>query len=123
MMAFWSVAAIEIEPELSLLSWRVIQTERGERHFVGIRPDTRRARVSSAIRELDTHSMTGVSASGRRYRLVGPPGWTDDSAYLLMAWCLKYDVRTCCDVTAELLGLSESTPASECKPHAEATRD
>jgi hypothetical protein len=113
-MPVWSPASVDIEPELSLLSWRVVQTERGERHFVGIRPDTTHARVSSAIREFEMDSMIGVSASGRRYRLVGPPGWTDDSAYLLMAWCLTYDVRTCCDVTAEIPSSSECTPASGC---------
>ncbi|EUC16535.1 hypothetical protein PMI06_004869 [Burkholderia sp. BT03] len=101
MMPFWSPASVDVEPELSLLSWRVVQTERGERHFVGIRADTRHARVSSAIREFDANSMIGICVGRRRYRLIGPPGWTDDCAYLLMAWCLKYDVLSCCDVTSE----------------------
>lgn len=99
-MPFWPPASVDIEPELSLLSWRVIQTERGERHLVGMRTDTGVARVTSALREFDAFALIAVTSSGRRYRLLSAPGWTSDTVFLWLTWCLKNGVQSCSDVTA-----------------------
>ncbi|MFM0292134.1 hypothetical protein P0D68_03155 [Paraburkholderia sp. RL17-380-BIE-A] len=98
-MPVWFPPSVDIEPELTLQHWRVMQTERDERHLVGMRADTGVARVTSALRELDAFSLVAITSSGRRYRLVSEPGWTHDTMFLWIAWCLKNDVCTCSDVT------------------------
>ncbi|SMG39871.1 hypothetical protein SAMN06265784_103720 [Paraburkholderia susongensis] len=99
-MPVWPPPSVDIEPELALQHWRVMQTEGDERHLVGMRTDTMLARVTSALREFDAHAMVAVSSSGRRYQLVGEPRWTYDTVCLWITWCLKNDVRSCSDVTS-----------------------
>ncbi|BFG77765.1 hypothetical protein PTKU46_57980 [Paraburkholderia terrae] len=99
-MPVWSPLSVDIEPEITLHHWRVMQTERDERHLVGMRTDTQLARVTSALREFDAFALVAVSSSGRRYQLVGEPGWTYDTVCLWITWCLKNDVHSCSDVTS-----------------------
>ncbi|MGF6442610.1 hypothetical protein QF001_008450 [Paraburkholderia youngii] len=102
-MAIWRPAPVAKEPELTLVSWRVMQTEVGECHFVGIRPDHLTGRVSSPIHRLDMKSLVGVTSNGRVYRLVGPPQWSDHARYTWERWCEMYQVSEWRDVTDELL--------------------
>jgi hypothetical protein len=99
-MPLWSPLSVDLEPEITLQHWRVMQTERDERHLVGMRPDTNTARVSSALCQFDTFAMVAVTSSGRRYRLVSEPAWTHDTVVLWITWCLKNDVSSCTDVTS-----------------------
>jgi len=118
-MPFWSPASVDVEPELTLQYWRVMQTERDERHLIGMRTDTGVARVSSPLREFDTFALTAVSYSGRRYRLVSEPGWTRDTVFLWLAWCLKNEVRSCSDVTAAYLHPASGPTVSRSKLHSD----
>jgi hypothetical protein len=98
-MPTWSHSSVDIEPKLALQHWCVMQTERDERHLVGLRTDTGAARVISALYEFDAFALVRVSSSGRRYRLVSEPGWTPDTIFLWLARCMKSDGRSCSDVT------------------------
>lgn len=99
-MPIWLPASVD---GLSLMHWRVMRTEQEERHLLGVRHDTMVARVSSALRDFDANLMIGVTSTGRQYRLVGLPGWTQDTRYLWVRWCQKYEVRYFSDVTGEYL--------------------
>ncbi|MGF6924370.1 hypothetical protein [Paraburkholderia sp. 40] len=115
MMPVWSLPSVDIEPELALQHWRVMQTERDERHLVGMRADTNVARVTSALREFDAFALVAVSSSGRRYRLVSEPGWTHDTIFLWITWCLKNGVSRCSDVTSAYFYPPFGKPQSRCK--------
>jgi hypothetical protein len=102
-MAIWRPAPVNDEPELTLTSWRVMQTEVGDCHLVGIRADSLTGRVSSPILKLDMKSQVGVTSTGRVYRLLGPAQWTADARYVWDQWCEMYQVSEWRDVTDELL--------------------
>jgi hypothetical protein len=101
-MAIWRAAPVIEQPELTLAGWRVMQTEVGDCHLVGIRPETGTGRVSSPIVELDTKSLVGVTSTGRVYRLLWPTEWTSDARYVWERWCEMYQVSEWQDVTDEL---------------------
>ncbi|SAL43338.1 hypothetical protein AWB64_04597 [Caballeronia sordidicola] len=105
-MPIWSPASLEAEPKISLLSWHIIETELDECHFIGVRPDTKAARISSPIYQFDSLSKLGVTSTGRRYQLIGDPGWSYDTVYLLVNWARQYGVISCDDVTDSFLGSS-----------------
>ena len=98
-MGIWKCMPVTAEPEVTLVEWRIMETERGERHFVGARVDNRTSRVSSAIVGFDPKRMMGVSSSGRVYKLLGPPGWDEDVDYVWSVWRLMYKVSSYADVT------------------------
>jgi hypothetical protein len=91
------------QPSCELTRWRIVEC-RGNRHFLGLILALGEGRVSSAIRTLDLEGRHGVTASGRRYRLDGPPGRDPDADYVLDLWLRGQgitpdEVR---DVTADL---------------------
>lgn len=102
-MPTWSTLPVGLEPVICLEDWAVVETESefGQRHLLGMRTDTRDARISSNVKSFDLDTMSAVTSTGRQYRLVGPPGVTVDSAYLLRTWCDRWGVREVADVTAE----------------------
>lgn len=101
-MTIWRARSIDDVPEVILVRWRVFETERGERHFVGTRRDRWTGRVSSAIVEFDVASRTGVTRSGRRYVLEGDSGMSVDADYTWAVWCRANGVATYRDVTDSL---------------------
>lgn len=95
---------VDDEPVIELRSWRVMQTERCERHFVGVHGSGMLAagRVSSAIVSFDASQRRGVTRSGRVYILRGAPGGLDgDAAYTWAAWARFNRVASYEDVTHE----------------------
>jgi hypothetical protein len=115
-MPIWKGVPVVEEPDISLRDWRIMETEREERHFVGARVDDGIGRVSSAIVSFDAIRMTGITSSGRVYRLVGPPGWTGDADYVWSAWRQINRVSSYADVTdGALRGFSATAqvPASD----------
>jgi hypothetical protein len=52
-MPIWESPPVDLEPEISLILWRIMQTERGEQHLIGIRTDFPTGRFSTAIAEFD----------------------------------------------------------------------
>jgi hypothetical protein len=111
-MPTWRVAALSAEPEIRLIDWRIMETDRNERHFIGARLDDGSGRVSTAIVEFDPDGMIGVSQSGRVYRLVGPPGWNENADYVWSAWRAVNRVACYADVTDSALRRpGENVPA------------
>lgn len=111
MPPIWSTLPVKIEPEICLESWAVIETEPEfhQRHFLGIRTDIKSGRISSEITSFDHRTMLGVTSTGRRYHLVGPPGWTMDTQYVLLHWCRLNNVAKISDVTLEYVQRADPT--------------
>lgn len=107
-MPLWKTRPVSEEPEIELLRWSVFETNDGQRHFVGAMSGSR-GRVSSAVVELDVTSRRGVTKTGRRYVLVGEPGFDLNAAYTWCAWMdiNEIDSESVRNVTFELFGRSE----------------
>lgn len=103
-MSVWAARPVAEVPEIVLQAWRILETAAGDRHFVGFRPDRGTGRVSSAIASLDMHARVGITRSGRRYFLEGPPGAAVELGdYVWSTWCRVNRVPWYRDVTNELL--------------------
>lgn len=96
----WGSASVEAEPEKWLEAWqvfRVVKTngfeDRFGLHFAGTNSADFNGAVSSKIETFDSLTMRGVTASGRVYQLVGPPGFSDDAQYVLDNWCRFNQVK------------------------------
>jgi hypothetical protein len=108
-MPIWSVGSIEDEPQVEIISWRIMQTEAGTRHFVGCDPRDRSGRVSSAIQQFDPVARVGRTRSGRVYQLRGDSGYNGNAEYVWGRWCQINHVVTSEDVSERVL--SETLPA------------
>ncbi len=89
----WGTAPASIVPEKWLDSWWIIKVVDVPRyhedygfHFVGWNIREREGAVSSKIEKFDPVTMSGVTRSGRVYRLVGLPGFDPDADYVLSYW-------------------------------------
>lgn len=102
-MAIWRTRSIVEVPEVTLVSWRIFETDKCELHFVGARSDRGTGRVSSAIVKFDTRTRVGITRSGRRYILEGAPGNDIDGGYVWAAWCHVNRVTNYRDVTDRML--------------------
>lgn len=83
----WATSPVEETPEIILGSWRVMQLDNGDRHFVGYNLTEHSGRASSKIVIFDPVTKQGVTASGRIYKLQGEPGWNADAFYVWGNWC------------------------------------
>ena len=88
--------------DVALINWRILQSGRGERHFVGVRLNTGRSHTSSAISQLNLNAMTGLTCTGS-YRLVGLPASDDTQTRIWAEWCAVVGVPSPFDVTAYVL--------------------
>ena len=99
-MVMWNVDGVDGEPEIVLVSWRILATDSGDRHLVGAREDDFTGRVSTAITTFDPSRMMATTLSGRKYQLHGAPGYDADAQYVWERWCNVNGVRIFRDVTA-----------------------
>ena len=100
-MPIWPARPVSLQPEATLIRWRVFETERRERHFAGHCVESARGRVSSAIVWFDLSTRTGVTMSGRRYVLSGGPGYDDEAEYVWQWWAARNSVEDATDVSDE----------------------
>lgn len=98
-MPIWEVRS---QPGITLIRWRVFETELKERHLVGYCLETHKGRVSSAIQSFNTTTRLAVTRSGRAYELVGPPSQDLDALYVWRVWSEKNNVEGYTDVTARI---------------------
>ncbi len=89
----WKTAPVAVDPEKWLDSWRIAKVvkvaanpEHYGFHFVGRNIRENNGAVSSKIEKFDPRTMSGVTHSGRVYRLVGPPGSNADAEYVFNYW-------------------------------------
>ena len=89
----WRTVPVSLVPEKWLDSWSVIKVvkvaahpEEFGFHFVGRNVEECNGAVSSRIEQFDPVTMTGVTRSGRVYRLMGLPGFDPDAEYVLGYW-------------------------------------
>jgi len=108
-MAIWTTRPVDEIPELELIDWDVRELPDGDRHFVGWNITEREGRVSSKIVTFDPHNMTGVTNSGRIYKLLRKPGYNSDAEYVWRSWCRinNVDPATVKSVAQELNDRSE----------------
>lgn len=106
-MPIWPAASVDDEPEIRLRCWQVIETERGEHHFVGQSMARGTGRVSSAIMSFDPSSRIGRTRSGRRYILIGQPGDDLDAIHTFAIWALANGVTQLTIVSSQYLADAE----------------
>ena len=82
----WQTPSVSDQPSITLVRWSVMETQFGERHFVGYNLDDREGRVSTSIQAFDTVLAQGITKSGRIYHLLGPPGYDSDGAWVWSHW-------------------------------------
>ncbi len=79
---------VGLQPIVTLVRWSLFSLPGGSRHFCGVHAGTPpdKGRVSSEIVGFDPPTMTGMTRSGRLYRLEGPQSENDDTALIRDAW-------------------------------------
>ncbi|PLZ01038.1 hypothetical protein CY652_18080 [Burkholderia sp. WAC0059] len=102
-MPIWQIAPVTDKPEVSIYHWRILETDKGTRHFVGADEHDGSGRVSTAIVAFDRSARHGKTRSGRVYHLIGEPGYSDNGEYVWTQWCKVNDVASCVDVTRQAL--------------------
>lgn len=70
------------DPVVRLRNWTIKQVAAKDMYFVGYDIHNRDVRVSTRIIELDVSTRSGMTASGRRYKLVGASATYGDSEWL-----------------------------------------
>lgn len=111
-MPIWNLPSTSEVPEVTLSQWCILETDDGNRHFVGTDVLDMTGRVSSAVVAFDRVTLQGKTRSGRVYQLVGKEGWSSDAAYVWKRWCAVNEVKSFTDVTAYLLnGANDDNPA------------
>lgn len=104
--SIWKPADVTQEPHTKMHSWQVYQvagklgTEGGDTiHFVGYAGYE--GRVCSPVQTYDQKTHRGVTASGRIYELVGPPGYNGDAQYVWDRWLGMMGNPKVAEVTSE----------------------
>ena len=102
-MPIWATAPITREPEVRLSNWQIVEIDAGTWHFVGFNIRLREGRVSSAIVTFDPEARTGVTRSGRVYKLEGEPGTDPDADWTWAGWKWRNSVKSHKVVTEQAL--------------------
>ncbi len=88
----WKTNPVTDEPVIELVKWSVFRVPapngdpRGDQHFNGYSTSQYEGRVSSKIMAFDQETMVGTTRSGRKYQLMGQPGYDGDAAYIRDHW-------------------------------------
>lgn len=110
-MPIWKPRSVTELPKIPLSRWRILETEDGSRHFVGVDMFDSSGRVSSPIATFDPATLLGTTQTGRIYELVGRKGSSLDVEYVWMRWCELYEVTSYIDVTELVLaGAGDDDP-------------
>jgi len=77
-------------------------------HLVGWAEEAREGRVSSPVVHWEARALQAVTESGRRYALVGPPGFDPDATYVWTRWLRLNGSPSWKDETAAVLAMATS---------------
>lgn len=102
MLGVHRVPGTDVEPTITLTSWRIYATDKG-RHVVGWHVEGREGRVSSAIASFDAETMRLTTRSGRVYKLTGEPGYNSDAEHVWSVFRRINAIATADDVTQEYM--------------------
>ncbi|MFL9932261.1 hypothetical protein P0D88_24195 [Paraburkholderia sp. RL18-103-BIB-C] len=97
-MPSWKAKNIELQPTTTLLDWRVMETERNERHFVGISSQSKHPQVSAVIELYDIQRRVGVTHFGQVYELLGRPRLNLEVDYAWGKWRVAKRISSFADV-------------------------
>lgn len=81
----WAPRPVDEEPAYVMIRWRLIALQ-GSLRLVGYNLTNREGRLSSRVVDVNAAAREVRTVSGRTYVLKGPPGWDDDSAWVLDCW-------------------------------------
>ncbi|RQS59703.1 hypothetical protein DID96_35200 [Burkholderia sp. Bp8963] len=102
-MPIYRTSSVEDEPTIYLAHWSVRKTGDGTLHLVGVNLVTQDGRVSTSVKQFDTERRVALTASGRRYELIGAGGYDADAEYV-WNWAIRaWRIAVWTDVTAELV--------------------
>jgi hypothetical protein len=93
------------QPEVVVLSWRVLQAANGDRHLLAI-VATGSLRMTSALASFNAAQCTLTTQSGRRYKLCGPPEAGQVQLGLLHVYALRSGLAEAVDVSDELWAMT-----------------
>lgn len=102
-MSVSTVAAVKVQPLVTLERWRVRETSSGQRHFVGYCVENNESRVSSPIQSFNRGTSVGVTASGRRYFLSGSPCFDGEARDFWERLAGEYGIGESKDVSMEFM--------------------
>jgi hypothetical protein len=88
-------------PVIELRDWRVFELPDGDRHFVGWNLTESSGRTSSKIIEYNKETKTGITRSGRCYKLIDDSGINLDAMYVWEAWKHINGIDDATDVSDE----------------------
>ncbi|GMG90545.1 hypothetical protein Cmtc_17650 [Cupriavidus sp. TKC] len=98
---FWGTGSLTSKPRFDLGGWSIVETDRGEKHLVGIDLENGTGQVSSTVVRFDTRTMRCETASGRIYVLHETTGVsTREAWYVWDGWCRLNGVKSWTDVTS-----------------------
>ncbi|CAG9269534.1 conserved hypothetical protein [Paraburkholderia caribensis] len=103
-MPIWKPLPASELPRIPLSRWRILETEDGSRHFVGVDMFDSSGRVSSPIVNFDPVTMQGTTQTGRIYELIGRRGSSLNVDYVWIRWCELYEIASYTDITEAFLG-------------------
>jgi hypothetical protein len=102
-MSIYASVSVDDDPAISLGAWSIRETDLGSRHFVEFNLPSLDGRGSTPIVSFDAGARTGVTASGRRYVLIGPGGFDKDAEYV-WRWAVRQgNIGRWEDVSAKLV--------------------
>jgi hypothetical protein len=93
--------SIDAQRKVWLMSWRVLQTDSGTRHFVGYSVEDRIGRVSTPISSYDPNTRIGKASNGGVYKLLGPPGVDAEAMYVWRQFARVWRFTEAMDVSPE----------------------
>jgi len=104
--SIWLVDSVEMQPSIHISNWSIRaviykSSESVTHHIVGYSEDTYEGRVSSAIIDFDSEKRTLTTRSGRKYILVGKPGFDGDGEHVWRSWKYGNQAHSEVDVTDE----------------------
>lgn len=103
-----NIQAIEKQAAVTLVAWSVFEVQLPHEtdptwHLCGLRLETNRGKVSSAISAFDPQRARCITRSGNVYKLQGPPGADADALATRGQWLRMNRAQYDLDVTPEFL--------------------
>lgn len=98
-MTIWRPIPVHYQSSLTLQKWAIVELRDKTRHFIGYCIENCEGRVSSEIESFDVNTLTGITCTGRIYKLFGEPGLDEDAQYVWNAWKTAYQIADFEEIT------------------------